>query len=223
VGETSGEAAAPFNETVTPLQTPRLSEQKIPSSSSPFSIIRPVRLFGTPSEKDEDTSKVLQDGETLPSASSSPLSGRVSVYWPESVTGLQASSSPSSPSRSGGRISWSITTKSIFGASSKKAHCTQKEPAAAKDLAEAKETKQGKQDSEPAPPLLSAVSPPLSAEEEVSAKVSAAFLNLLCSPCVLFQAIHTSSIVNSVIMVPSFLLSGSHCSSEGTEKQMPHV
>ncbi len=61
------------------------------------------------------------------------------------------------------------------------------------------QTKQGKQDSELAPPPLSAASPPLSAEEEVSTKVSAAFFNLLRSPCALLQAIHTSLIFNSVL------------------------
>jgi hypothetical protein len=61
------------------------------------------------------------------------------------------------------------------------------------------QTKQGKQDSELAPPPLSVASPPLSAEEEVSTKVSAAFFNLLRSPCALLQAIHTSLIFNSVL------------------------
>ena len=125
--------------------------------------------------------------------------------WPESVTGLQASSSPSSSSRNGGRISWlfiitekarprerSIKPKLLFS-SSKKAQFTQREPAAAKDLAEKKGAKQGKHDPEPPPPLST---------HAVSTKVSNAFLNLLRSPCFLLQATHTSITVNSGIMSP---------------------
>jgi hypothetical protein len=111
--------------------------------------------------------------------------------WPESVTGLRASSSPSSSSRNGGRISWlfiitekvrprerrSIKPKLLFS-SSKKVQFTQKEPAAAKDLAEKKEVKQGKQNPEP-PHQLST--------HAVSTKVSNAFLNLTLT------LLHTSS------------------------------
>ena len=126
--------------------------------------------------------------------------------WPESVTGLRASSSPSSSSRNGGRISWlfiitekarprerrSVKPKLLFS-SSKKDQFTPKEPAAAKDLAEKREAKQGKHDPEPPPPLSTHV---------VSTKVSHAFLNLLRSPCFLLQATHTSVTVNSGIMSP---------------------
>ena len=184
----SGEAAGPFNE-MSPRDdaSPCLEQSSLPSVqkipfSSPVStsrnsgrlswvsdrIITPLRLFGT-SKKAEDTSKVLEDGETPPSLFSSPPSGR---DCPENVNGFQASSSASSPSRNGGRISWSIKPKSLFG-TPKEAQYTQKEPAAPKDLAEQKQTTEVKQDLEPPPPLSA---------RAVSTTVSTAFLNLLRSP-----------------------------------------